>query len=92
MHRCEFVPINQPRRKGARLLDFEGVAQQSKMETSSTETSIEMVFESDVHDTAWAIVFGMDANVNMYIHQPLLTNANLFQMFGSRTFPSTPTK
>ena len=25
------------------------------METSSAETSIEMVFESDVHDTAWAI-------------------------------------
>ena len=37
-------------------------------------------------------VFGMDANVNMYIHQPLLTDANLFQMFGSRrTFPNTPT-
>ena len=25
------------------------------METSSAETSVEMVFESDVHDTAWAI-------------------------------------
>ena len=54
-HRPEFVAINQPRRKGARHLDFEGVAQQSKMETSSAETSIEMVFESDVHDTTWAI-------------------------------------
>ena len=25
------------------------------METSFAETSVEMVFESDVHDTAWAI-------------------------------------
>ena len=37
-------------------------------------------------------VCGMDANVNMYVHQQLLTEANLFQMFGSRrTFPNTPT-
>ena len=42
-------------KKGAKHLDFEGVAQQSEMETSSIETSIEMVFESDIHDIARTI-------------------------------------
>ena len=51
MHRLEFVAMNKPWRKGARHLDFEGVAQEADMETCSVEIAKEIVVESDVHDT-----------------------------------------